>query len=392
MNKAIDALSEDEFDSELEKLMNSPVDEDMDTDEVSDDEDGSQETEEEPQDEVVDEDDSEDTDEAEGDSATEDDSETETEDDETEDDDKDIEQPSDDEKDDETDEPSEQSKDTDSIEEAQKPFTFADIADDTVIPEDMKVNGAVVRATYGELKAGFKQGMNYTKKMQEMAPMRKSLNIMKENSISEEDLQILVDLKKGNTKAAARLLKDAGIESIDVDTDSDTEFVPGDHGEEPESFAMEQVKTTISNDAENFPKVQTALDEMQDDFFDEIAGSPDNLQNLYLDISSGVYDIVKPEMDKLSAVYGKVPSIELYKTATANVRKRYEAENPPKVEKKAKPIDTEALQQKRKAATSGTKRKAAPEKESLINFDDLSDDQFEKEFEKMTGRALREYE
>lgn len=376
MSKSVNDMSEEEFEAEFEKMMGEPADEESEP--IVDDE--NKDVEVDQNENEVDEDDDEAVDEV--DEAEESDDSQ----------DEDIEQPESDEAEDDTTDTSTDQDDTDSKEQEPKvePFNFDSIPMDEVLPMDIPVNGTKVRATMNELMKGFKQGMNYTQKMQELAPVRKSVNIITENNISEEMLKTLVDITKGDASAAAKLLKDSGIDSLDADEDKASDYTPGDYGSEPESFAMEQVKQEITDDAANFPKVQGALNSMQDNFFNEIVGDPINLRALHKDINSGVYDVVKPEMDKLVSVYGEIPSIELYKKAVANVMSRQPREAPRQEAPKVDPAQEEARLKRVKAAGSGTKRKT-PVKETFVDFDDLDDDAFEAEFQKMTGRAIKEY-
>ncbi len=268
------------------------------------------------------------------------------------------------------------------------PFVFDNMPMDSVLPMDIAVNGTKVKATMNELMTGFKQGMNYTQKMQELAPMRKSLNIMSENALSEADLNLLVEAKAGNKQALAKLIGDAGVDSLDLEPEEAKDYMPSNYGSEPASFEMESVMREIESDTVNSPKVIDYLETMAPGMKSEIADNPSYLKALYQDVSTGMYENVLPEMQKLAALNGVAPSIDLYRQAAQTVSQRAMAEVP--VTPKADPVAEANRADKRNSAVSGTMRKA-PVKKTFVNFDDLDDSDFEAEFKKMTGRAISDY-
>ena len=274
-----------------------------------------------------------------------------------------------------------------------QPFSFGDLPMDEVLPFDVKASGSKMKVTLNELVQGFEKGINYTQKLQGVAGLRKVGNLMDEESLSMDDLNLLVELKKGNAKAASKLMGNANIDSMDIDADEAKDYTPNNYGTEPVSFEMESVRDAINADTENLPKVENALNTMPQPFFDEISGVPNSLNALYLDVKSGVYDQVMPEMQKLSTLNNVAPSVELYKQA-ANIVAGREQVNPeivePTVERAPNPVAEKARTDKRKSATSGTKRKS-PAKAPSVNFDDLNEADFEKEFQKMTGRAVSDF-
>jgi hypothetical protein len=215
---------------------------------------------------------------------------------------------------------------------------------------------------------------------------------MEEESLSMDDLNLLVELKKGNIQAASKLIGDANIDSLDLDADEAKGYKANNYAPEPVSFEMETVQDTIKRDVEVLPKVEEALNTMPEPFFNDISGNPTNLNALYLDVKSGVYEQVMPEMQKLATLNGQVPSVDLYRQAANIVASRTprkeEVANTP--QPKVNPAREQARSEKRKAAASGTRKKGAA-KPIKVNFDDLDDEAFEKEFQRMTGRAISDY-
>ena len=374
----VDRMSDDDFQAEFDKMMNSPVEDESDDEEQTEEEVGSiEETEddsesEEVEPEVETDEEKEDSEEPqEDDDDSDKDSEEDTETDDEEDKDKDLEHPNEDSSNDE-------------------PKYLKDLPTDVPLDFDIPVNGSSVKATIDELVTGFKKGMNYTKKMQELAPMRKSLNILSENNISEDKLNMLVDMLNGNPDAAARLLADAGIDSLDIDDDKAKEYIPKDNGSEPVDEEIQSVLMEMESDKENFATIEKEMSNMDENFFNDIASNSENLRGFHLAVSSGEWEAVKPEMMKLSLLSGEKQSIDLYKKAYANIASRQQKAVKEIADAKPKTVKNADIESKRKKL-SPTSKNSTVKKEIIKDINDMDEDEFEAEFKKMTGRTIDYY-
>lgn len=279
-----------------------------------------------------------------------------------------------------------ETEDSTEPDEAREPFDFTSIPMDEIIPMEIPANGMKVKATFNELVEGFKKGMNYTQKMQEIKPHRKSISIMRDNGLSETDLNLLVEAKGGSKEALSKLLSDAKIDSFDLDTEAHKEYAPEDHGSAEPDLEMEQVRTAILSDTEYKDSVDNALQTMPDDMYGLVSTEAGNLDALYKDIREGVYQEVMPEVRKIQALYGtNEPTLDTYikvartlaerKAATATVPKQSNAE----------------LQAKRKKVATSARSASPATKEVEQDLDALDDDAFEIAFKKMTGRSTTDY-
>ena len=276
-------------------------------------------------------------------------------------------------------------------EDSQEPeeYDFNTIPRDKIIPKDINVNGMTVRATMDELEAGFKKGMNYTQKMQEIAPHRKDMNLMMENGLTTADLNLLVEAKGGNKEALAKLLDDAKVDPLDIETEDSKDYTPQDYSKEVPNVEMEQLKSEILANTEYAPVVEDALQKMPEDMYDLVAGDTRSMNALYKDIQSNLYQKVMPEVIKQQALYGKTePTLDTY----MKVAKGFMSESARQPEPKAPVVNNTELNSRRKNA--GTTPSSKPSsKESLIQKDltELDDAAFEKEFEKMVGRSINDF-
>lgn len=277
----------------------------------------------------------------------------------------------------------EETEDVDSTDEAKDDaFDFTKIPRDVVLPDEIAVNGVKVQATMDELVTGFKKGMNYTQKMQELAPHRKSIEAMKENNISQDDLNLLIEARKGNKEAIAKLVADSNIDALDLETENAKDYKPTNYIGETEDFAMEEVKTMINSDSENYERVKSAIDTIPDDLYEVVSKDPNVLNALYNDVKNGTFDKVMPEVMKQKALGQMgVPTLQLYSQVFNSMQGQAKEVAPaPNVKEKT------AIATKRKNA-SMTKTKPTKKKE-YVNYSEMDEDEYAKEYEKIMGRKL----
>ncbi len=268
-------------------------------------------------------------------------------------------------------------------------YNFNDIPRNKIIPKDIQVNGMTVRATMDELEAGFKKGMNYTQKMQEIAPHRRDMNLMMENGLTTADLNLLVEAKSGNTEALSKLVGDAKVDLIDLETENSTEYVPQDYGKDVPNIEMEQVKSEILSDNQYAPSVEGALQSMPDDMYEMVSNNHQAMAALYTDVKSDLYSKVMPEVVKQQALYGKQePTLQTYLKVAKSLMDR---EAPNQEEAKAPVVDKELNNRRKNAGTTPSSKPKS--KDSLIQKDlkDMDEEEFEKEFQKMIGRSINDF-
>ena len=293
----------------------------------------------------------------------------------------------------------EDSVETDSDEPEE--FNFDSIPRDKVIPRDIKVNGMNVRATMQELEEGFKMGMNYTQKMQEIAPHRKNMNIMMENDLTTDDLNLLIEAKSGNKNALGKLLADAKIDPLDLETEEDRvdpdSYTPKDYSKDVPNYEMEQLKAAIVRDSENAPVVQNALQTMPEDMYEFVSKETRAMSSLYDDVKSGLYQKVMPEVIKQQSLYGvQEPTLQTYlKVAEQYFQADGGSEQPqaePEQPAPAPKATNKELNNKRKSAAP-TPRGTKTGKKSYIqkDLDNMDDDEFEKHFQEMVGRSTNDF-
>ena len=161
----------------------------------------------------------------------------------------------------------------------------------------------------------FGQAMDYTKKMQALKPWRQSIDALESNGLSHEDVNLMIDVLKGDKDAVAAVLKRTGVDALELDVEQ-SRYVPKDYGRDDKALAVKDVIDEISGDAEYQTTYKILSKEWDDSSFREMTSDPELIKLLHVDVKSGMYDKVQPIAEKLK-VYdrGRRSNLDYYKEA-----------------------------------------------------------------------------
>lgn len=181
-----------------------------------------------------------------------------------------------------------------------------------------KANGKMVQARNAEEAiALMQQGANFTRKMQELAPHRKLIQMLQNNDLLDEgQLSFAIDLVKKNPEAIKKLVKDAGIDPMEIDVDAPSQYKEGNHrvsdAEVRFNAELGDLKSTPEGNATLGVIHQTWDDASKQELFNT-AGLMSTINEQR---STGIYDRIVGEIEHLKTL-GKigpdVPFLQAYK-------------------------------------------------------------------------------
>jgi hypothetical protein len=160
-------------------------------------------------------------------------------------------------------------------------------------------------------------GANYTRKMQELAPHRKVLMMLESNGLLDEGkLSYLIDLDKKNPEAIKKLIKDAGVDPMEIDTSVEPAYREGNHRvtDEEANFrtALDDMKSNQSG-METLTVINAGWDHASKEL---LWKSPEVMQIIHQQRESGIYDRIVTEMNRqktLGRIAPQVPFLQAYK-------------------------------------------------------------------------------
>ena len=146
------------------------------------------------------------------------------------------------------------------------------------------------------------KGLDYTRKTQELAEIRKYADYVKQHNIAMEDLQTLADLKNGSKEALASLAKRSNIDIYDVDATAN--YQPSQQVTYREMSEAEMVANEIARDEVLYNDVSKALTYVPSNVGERIVTDAKLLSAFSQDVKSGIAKDVIPQALKNFAVYG----------------------------------------------------------------------------------------
>lgn len=286
----------------------------------------------------------------------------------------------------------------------------------TVQRRKYKANGKEFEFTDNEIfdQFGkvFGQAMNYTQKMQAIAPYRSIIETVKEQGLTQEDMNLMVDVLKGDKQALASIMKRTGIDALDVDTDAGDSYKPKNYGRNDTELAIQDIVEEIGKDPE-YPVTYHIVEKQWDSKSREtFVKNPDLIKELHIDVRNGVFDKVSPIAMKMKVLDGgRKSDLEYYIEAGKNYyaeqtkASQYEQANAQRLAKlEADRVVTEtaelerinkakAEQAKRDGAQDAVaKRKAAAptttraDKKTVTDYLDESDEEYDVWYKKLQDR------
>jgi len=270
------------------------------------------------------------------------------------------------------------------------------------------------KAEYERLTAGFKangrdfkvdnvddaialmqMGANYNKKMAGLKPNLKLMKLLENNGLlSEEKLSFLIDLDKKNPEAINKLVKDSGIDPLDLTADKASAYKPGNHTVTDQEMELDATLDELKDSPHYARTLEVVSSKWDGTSKQTIAAQPQILKVINGHMEMGIYDLVAAEVER-EKTFGRLrglSDLEAYRQVGDAIHARggfdhlasktkdtQTAPAPVVVTPKPKKEDDPALKDK-KLAASATKP-AAPATAAAKDFNPLalSDAEFEKQ-------------
>lgn len=230
-------------------------------------------------------------------------------------------------------------------------------------------------------------GANYNKKMAALKPNLKLMKLLENNGmLNEAKLSFLIDLEKKNPQAINKLVKDSGIDPMDLDADKASEYSPKTYAVDDREMELDDVLAEMQG-TESYGTTLDIVSNKWDALSKQaIADSPQLLKIINGHVASGMYEQINKEVES-ERMYGRLDglsSIQAYqKVGDAINRRGGFAQGHLKAELPKGPVvippklkaDESKLADKRRAASSNQPT-AANQTTSDYNPLALSDEEF----------------
>lgn len=250
-----------------------------------------------------------------------------------------------------------------------------------------KANGREMTAKNADDAVTLMQmGVNYHKKMAGLKPSLKTLKLLEKNDLLDPDkLNYLIDLNNKNPEAISKLLKDSGIDPLDVDVSSESTYKPTNRSVSDTEMDLDEVLESIKDTPTYSKTLNVMTKEWDDASKNAAANQPHIISIINGHIESGIYDTVMDTVnyEKSLGNLQNLSDFEAYKQvgdalhAAGKLNVPAKANTPVTPPVKPSPSKDEIKRRERKKAASPTKTVATPPVKPF-NPLDLSDEEFEK--------------
>ena len=270
-----------------------------------------------------------------------------------------------------------------------------------------KANGREYEFTPDEIMEQFPrifgQAMDYTKKTQAMKPWRKTIDALESANLQHEDVNLMLDVLKGDKGALTEVLKRTGVDALDLDMEANN-YKPNDYGRDGTALDIKEIIDDISADREYDTTHKILSKEWDETSFNEMTKEPQLIRLLHNDVKSGMFDKVQPIAEKLKVFdNGRKSDLDYYKDAAqeyfkeqAQVEQRQQSAEQARLEREARVAEkaelerVKASQTKQKTVKSEAKKRkaAAPTRKAagtkkVVDYLDDSDEAFDEWYSKL---------
>ena len=249
--------------------------------------------------------------------------------------------------------------------------------------EPLKANGTTLEIkTPEEARQLMQMGANFTKKMQEIAPYRKVIEMLKKNDLLDEGkLSFLIDLDKKNPGAIQHLIKESDIDPLDIDTSEETSYVPNNHSVSDNEIKFKETLDIIRSEQDGQSSIQM-FNGWDPESKAKLWDYPELMTVIHQQRRNGVYDQIVTEIERRKA-FGQIPANVSFIDAYTHVGNELHSGNQQQqrrpVARKAAVTNTGVMNNRAaRAASTPRVNKGTASKTNYVN---LSDEDFMKQFE-----------
>lgn len=142
-------------------------------------------------------------------------------------------------------------------------------------------------------------GANYTRKMQEVSGHRKVLQMLENNGLLDEGkLSFLIDLDKRNPDAIKKLVKDSGLDPMEIDTSEESAYREGNHRVTDEEVSFQSTLESLNSSDSGKDTIQTVHKTWDQASKEVLWKTPEILTVMHEQMQTGVYPRIAAEIDR----------------------------------------------------------------------------------------------
>lgn len=161
------------------------------------------------------------------------------------------------------------------------------------------------------------QGANYVKKMQALKPHLKMVRMLENNGLLDEGrLNFLIDVSRKDPGAIKKLLKDANIDPMDLDTSEENTYRPRNHNVSDQEMAFHDVLGDVMSTPTGKETIQVINSHWDSKSKEAVYAEPEIMKIIDEQRGNGLYARISSEIERQQALGNlstNTPFLEAYK-------------------------------------------------------------------------------
>ena len=167
------------------------------------------------------------------------------------------------------------------------------------LTQPFKANGKEIKVNSVEDAVELMQmGANYSKKMAALKPHLKLIKMLDKHGLMDESkLSYLIDLNGKNPEAIAKLVKDSGLDPMEMDDRKADDYKPTSYKVDDREIELDNVLESIKDSSTYQRTISVVSNDWDKASKEVIANTPQILSVLNAHMESGIYDIIQAELE-----------------------------------------------------------------------------------------------
>lgn len=167
------------------------------------------------------------------------------------------------------------------------------------LTQPFKANGKEIKVSSVEDAVELMQmGANYSKKMAALKPHLKLIKMLDKHGLMDESkLSYLIDLNGKNPEAIAKLVKDSGLDPMEMDENKADDYKPSSYKVDDREIELDNVLESIKDSSTYQRTISVVSNDWDKTSKEVIANTPQILSVLNAHMESGIYDIIQSELE-----------------------------------------------------------------------------------------------
>lgn len=187
------------------------------------------------------------------------------------------------------------------------------------VMQPIKANGKTIELKTPEEAIRLMQmGAGFTKKLQDLQPVLKTVRMLeKADLLNEDKLAYLIDIHNKNPEAIKKLIKESGIDPLDLNPDDKVSYTPGNHSVSDAEMAFNEALSEVQSREGGQDTIQTINQTWDQKSVQLVWENPDILGVIQSQREQGIYSIISAEIDRqksLGHIPPSTPFLHAYKS------------------------------------------------------------------------------